>query len=113
MKQTEAIAAEFIASSAPAYAAMAANRLMETSPGLASSMGNHAFRYWKEHLQQRLLELSAALAESEPKLFTSQVKWSITAFQARDISPRILRQSLASLREVLSNELPESLLANP
>ena len=108
MKQTEAIAAEFIASSAPAYAAMAANRLMETSPGLASSMGNHAFRYWKEHLQQRLLELSAALAESEPKLFTSQVKWSITAFQARDISPRILRQSLASLREVLSNELPES-----
>ena len=91
MKQTEAIAAEFIASSAPAYAAMAANRLMETSPGLASSMGNHAFRYWKEHLQQRLLELSAALAESEPKLFNSQVKWSITAFQARDISPQIGR----------------------
>ena len=108
MKQTEAITAEFVASSAPAYAAMAANRLLETNPGLASSMGNHAFRYWKEHMQQRLLELSAALGEREPKLFSSQVSWSVTAFQARDISPELLRQSLVCLRDVLSEELPES-----
>ncbi len=108
MIQNESIASEFLVTSAPAYAAMAANRLLEKAPSVQQQFGDKAFRHWKEHFQQRLLELSAAIAEKEPRLFSSQVSWSLTAFQAREISPDVLRESLNCLREILTEELPES-----
>lgn len=108
MIHSETMAAELLAASAPAYAAIATTRLLEKIPKVQQQFGETAFRDWKDHFHQRVLELSAALSENEPRLFSSRVKWAKSAFQARDISDEFLRDSLICLREVLDEELPEA-----
>ena len=108
MMQNESMAAELLAASAPAYAAMATNRLLEKLPEVQQQFGQTAFRHWKNHFRQRVMELSVAIVENEPRLFSSRVNWSRGAFQARDVSQDLLRESLLCLREILDEELPEA-----
>jgi methanogenic corrinoid protein MtbC1 len=108
MIHSETMASELLAASAPAYAAIATNRLLEKLPEVQQQFGETAFRDWKDHFQQRVLELSAALAENEPRLFASRVDWAKSAFKAREVSDDFLRESLVCLREVLDEELPET-----
>ena len=102
------MAAELLSVSATAYAACASNHFLEKHPEVASQFGNPAFDYWRDHFGQRIRELSAALAEHEPALFLSRVRWSRTAFRAREVSENLLQESLVSLAEVLQEELPQS-----
>jgi len=104
MIHSESMAAELLA----AYAAIATNRLIEKLPEVKQQFGETAFRDWKDHFQQRVMELSAALAENEPRLFASRVKWAKSAFRAREVPDDVLRESLVCLREVLDEELPET-----
>ena len=108
MTHSECMAAELLAASASAYAAIATNRLIEKLPEVKQQFGQTAFWDWKDHFQQRVVELSAALAENEPRLFVSRVDWAKSAFKARDVPPSLLRDSLVCLREVLDEELPET-----
>ena len=113
MAQNESMASELLATSAPAYAALATLRLLEKKPEVQQQFGETAFRHWQEHFRQRVMELSVAIAEKEPRLFSSRVNWSRTAFQARDISPDLLQESLVCLRGILNEELPDSSRQKP
>ncbi len=113
MMPSESMSAELLSVSASAFAAIASNRLIEKLPAVQKQFGDTAFRDWKDHFQQRVLELSAALAEDEPRLFSSRVCWAKNAFRAREVSTEFLRESLICLREVLDEELPETSRQTP
>ncbi len=104
MSQPNAFAAKLLETGASAYAGYATNLLFERQPEVKRQFAPSAFRGWKAHLTERLLELAAAVAEGEPRLFASRVQWARTA---REISDDGLRASLVCLREVLREELPE------
>ncbi len=100
------MAAELLAVSTAAYAAYSSNRLLEKVPEAKLKLGDNAFRHWKEHFTERIRELSAALSENQPVLFTSRVIWSREAFAARALPETLLSDSLQCLDEVLREELP-------
>ncbi len=108
MTSNEHLAAELLATSASAYAAFAANQLLQRRPDLQQHFGETAFAHWKDHFRQRVMELSVAISEAEPLLFTSRVKWTRAAFQARQLPDEYLKESLNCLRGVLQEELPEN-----
>lgn len=113
MSNPNSLAATVLATSAPAYASLSASQLMERRPELQQRFGEAAFGQWTEHFRQRVMELSAALAENEPKLFSARVLWSQDAFEAREISGDLLTDSLECLRDTLSSELPDISQAGP
>ena len=113
MNDGESMAAKLLAVSAPAYAAYASNRLLEKLPEAETQFGGSAFGHWKDHFSQRISELSVAMAEKEPALFLSRVRWSRAAFQAREVPENLLRESLVCLDEVLEEELPEACCQAP
>jgi len=96
--------AELLNRSAAGYAGIAASRLLEREPVLRTQSG--ALEAWKLHLGQRAIELAAALAAAEPRLFTERVLWSRKTFAARGQSEQLLRASIQSLRDVLVQSLP-------
>ena len=107
------LAAAILTASDSAYAAYAANRLLESSFGIQETFGDAAFTDWKDHYRQRIAELAAAIGEGEPQLFSAQVDWAQGAFQSRQVPLEVLRQSLICLRDVLAEELPESCRQEP
>ena len=108
MSQTTAFAAQILETSASAYAAFAANLLLERHPEVGEQYAPTAMRDWKSHLTQRILELSAALGVEEPDLFTSRVRWTGEALAARQVGDHDVQKSLLCLRDVLREELPET-----
>lgn len=104
MTGSAAFTAELLKRSAAGYAAAAAARLLEQHPALREQGG--ALAAWRTHLSQRLLELAAAVAAEEPRLFRERVLWSYQTFVARDLDTEQLQASLESLRAVLAAELP-------
>jgi methanogenic corrinoid protein MtbC1 len=100
------MAAQLLAISAPAYAAYASDRFFEKLPDAKIQFGETAFSRWKDHFTERIKELSVAIAEQEPALFLSRVRWARGAFQAREVPENLLRESLVCLAEVLEEELP-------
>lgn len=59
---------------------------------------------WAHHFRQRVLELSAALATGEERLFTERVNWTRRALQARPRHHLPIGESLRSLRTALTRE---------
>ena len=108
MSQPRLFAAQLLEASAPAYAACAASLLLERHPEVGERFAPHAMRDWKATLEQRVLELSAALGVEEPRLFALRVRWAEKAFRVRELSTEDFRSSLVCLREVLSEEMPEA-----
>jgi len=107
MAASDAMAAKLLEVSAASLAADATNLLLERLAEWERVLSSQAFGRWKANLQQRLLELSIALHEGEPRLFAGRVQWARTAFRARAVPEDELRESLLCLREILSNELPQ------
>ena len=105
-KSGDPMAAQLLAVSSSAYAAYATDRLLEKVPEAKIQFGETAFSQWKDHFSERIKELSVAIAEREPALFLSRVRWSRAAFEAREVSRDLLRESLVCLGEVLQEELP-------
>lgn len=106
MDHANPFVAELLERSAAGYAGHVGALLFERRGGIAERYAPEAFPTWKAHLTQRIIELAAALAVGEPRLFVSRVAWSRKAFVARDREVEDLRASLAALREVLADELP-------
>ena len=106
MSSPESFSAELIRSAASAYAALAARNLLEQHPELGESMGEAPFQTWKEHLEVRLLELSAALEEGRSATFTAQVHWSRAAWAARGADTNGLKTAIQMLGDLLREELP-------
>ncbi len=108
MSESNTFTARLLEASSSAYAGAGASLLLETQPDLAERYAPSAFRMWKAHLQQRVLELIAALDADEPRLFSSRIRWERTTFAARDMDERDLRSALVCLRKVLEEELPKA-----
>lgn len=100
--------AAILESSASAYAGYATSLLIERRPELEQLVGRAAFTFWKDELTQRVRELSAAVAENEPKLFVSQIDWIRQTAQPANYSDPMLKASLECLKEVLDEELPDT-----
>jgi len=99
--------AEMMRVSARAYAAHAAEQMLEKNPGCARRFGDSAFPDWQGSLVQRLNELAIAVEMEEPSLFRSQVEWTRDAFAARSVPVEDVSRSLEALRSTLQRELPE------
>jgi methanogenic corrinoid protein MtbC1 len=99
--------AEMMRVSAPAYAAHAAERLLEKHPACAERFGDSAFPDWQASLVQRLNELAVAVEMEEPTLFRSQVEWTRDAFAARSVPVEDVARSLRALHATLQQDLPE------
>lgn len=108
MNQQTQFAAQILETSASAYAGYAASLLLERHPEIAERYGPSAMSQWKTSFAQRVLELAAALGAEEPTLFVARVRWARKALRARDMEEHDLVGSLGCLREVLSEELPET-----
>lgn len=102
---TNPTAAGLLEQNAPRIARRACGHLLDINNELADRFGSDAQELWTDHLQQRTLELSAALAAGDSRLFSSRLNWSRIAMQARDISARDLQSSLESLRTGVSETL--------
>lgn len=104
MAETFGFAAEILRRSAAGYAGNAASLLLERNEELAAQAG--ALDAWKNHLTQRLLELSSALGAGQSRMFSERVVWSRNAFAARDQDDALIAASLESLRDTLTDSLP-------
>lgn len=111
--EPDRFAAEFLERGAAGLAGYAATELLEREPSLRERFAPDPFGSWKTHLTQRVLELAAALAASEPRLFVSRVLWAHMAFLARNGATADLRASLEALRGVLAERLPVSARQGP
>lgn len=103
---TKVFLAEVLERGAGAYAAYAAQLLLERHPESRSRFEPDAFTGWREHIQGRIYELAAALAVGEPQVFAKRISWAKAAFEAREVPVKDLRESLRCLQEVLESELP-------
>lgn len=106
-------AAELLQKSCQSFAGYAAGAMLEVRPEAANRLGPSAFADWKSHVAQRVLELAAALRIGDPRLFVARVQWARKAFQARNHGAEDLRASLAALRDVLGERLPERARGGP
>jgi methanogenic corrinoid protein MtbC1 len=107
MEHPNPFLAELLQRSASGFAGFAAGILVDRIADADNRYPPDAFASWKAHLTQRVIELSAAIAAAEPKLFVARVTWSRKAFVAHDRDIDDLRASLEVLREVLLAHLPD------
>ena len=104
MQENTIFAAEILRRRAAGFAGEAASLLLERDQSLAGQGG--AFSTWKGYLTHRVIELAAALAADEPRLFSERLVWSRKMFIARGQDTQVLEQSLACLRDYLAGHLP-------
>jgi methanogenic corrinoid protein MtbC1 len=94
-------------SSASAYAAYAATRLLEKRPDVETRFAPDAFGSWRSNLTRCVQDLAIAVELDSPGTFAATVDWSRIAFKARELDEEDLRTSLVCLQEVLAGELPD------
>lgn len=113
MNETNQYVAEMMRLSARAYAAHAAEQLLDRHPASAERFGAAAFPDWQANLVQRVNELAIAVEMEEPSLFRSQVEWAREAFAARALPVEDVMHSLQALHVTLRADLPERVGAIP
>lgn len=96
--QPAAEAARSLEQNAGKISAASAAELLENNPRIRERFGSDALDLWTQHLNQRVLELCAAVAAGQVNLFVSRVNWSRTAMIAREVEAGDLEASLTSLR---------------
>lgn len=111
--QGDRFAAELLERSASGFGGYAASVMLEKSPAIKARYQPDPFGNWKTHMTQRILELAAAVSTGEALLFSARVLWSRKAFLARNQEEDDLVCSLAALREVLADNLPENAARQP
>jgi methanogenic corrinoid protein MtbC1 len=93
-------------------ASHAFQRLLSEHADIAERFGKDARVVWTDHLQQRLLELSAAITAGNPELFAARLAWSRSALEARGLTVQELDTSLKVLRTAIDELLEEKLKAD-
>jgi MerR family transcriptional regulator, light-induced transcriptional regulator len=79
----------------------ASRHLLSTAPDIVAKFGGDVNKVWQQHFDQRILELSTAVAAGEPRLFVSRVNWSREAMTARGQDDVFISITLQSLRYAL------------
>ena len=107
MKSNGKFVAQMLKTSALGYAGLATSLLFERHPEIAKRYEPDGFANWKAQLQRWILDLSAALATSEPKLFEARMLWTKSSFLALEVPTEVLPAALEALRDTLRERLPE------
>ena len=107
MNDTNAFLARVLNKGTSALASYAATDLLTSHPEAEVGFVSDPFSGWKNWLEARLREMSAAISVGEPKIFADQVQWANALLIARGRAREHSRASLACLRDVLDRELPE------
>jgi len=94
--------AELLRAEAGAIAARAA-RLMEDR-GVA--VGGERLGAWRESLEARVREVSAAIAADQPHALAERVAWARTAYEARGVGPAELVASLHAVKQAAMEAVP-------
>lgn len=87
---------------------VAAGRLLEQNASLSTAAGRGAFDLWRLHFQERILELSTALAFDRPELFAAGATWSRQALAARRLPANFFEDAGQVLEEVVREQVPSS-----
>ena len=101
-------AARMLQSLAPEISEVACTHLFSRVPDIGELFGSDYSKLWADHFQQRLTELSTAIAAGQPELFVGRVAWTRGAMEARGQSGRLIDTSLASLRQALIEVLNDN-----
>jgi MerR family transcriptional regulator, light-induced transcriptional regulator len=113
LPQGHRFAADLLERGAAGYAGFAATEMVEGDAAFRERQGADALASWRSHLTQQILELAAAVAAGEPRLFTGRVTWTRKAFRARGQDEADLGHSLRALRATLAARLPAPAAAVP
>lgn len=105
MNRPAPVAAENLLERAEEIAAQACDLLLGSRPEISERFGTDARRVWERHLNQRVLELVAAVEAGEPVMFGSRLKWSRNAMAARKLKSGDLDASLNCLRNSIEQAL--------
>lgn len=108
MSNQERFAAAVLRTSASAYGAAAASRLVGGNAGRETLPLDEGWQAWQAHLLRRVVEPASALAAGAPALFANRIAWTRLAFAGREVPEPRLEDILACLRDVLAEELPPS-----
>lgn len=100
-------ASQILSASASGLGRLAAERL---PPELleGEQYGDAPVALWSQQLADRVGDLSLALVEQRPELFALQLGWAKVALASRGLPSDDLAAALGCLRQVLAEELPES-----
>ena len=82
------------------YAGSAARALLEQEPEIEDRTGTGAFDLWKQHFEERLSELAAALSFEKPELFAAGSAWARAAYEAREAPIDHFARGLGTLEAV-------------
>ena len=107
--QADAKAAHLLEQSAAEISQAASRHLLATAPDVVQQFGSDGNSIWQQHFDQRVLELSAAIATGESRLFASRVSWSREAMTARGQDEAFIKSTLVSLRYALIEVLTDNL----
>ena len=107
--QTDAKAAQLLEQSAAEISQAASRHLLATAPDVVRQFGSDIGSIWQQHFDQRVLELAAAMATGESRLFASRVSWSREAMTARGQDEAFIKSTLVSLRYALIEVLHDNL----
>jgi MerR family transcriptional regulator, light-induced transcriptional regulator len=103
--------AESIDGVARAIAEWSVTALYERHPDFTARFGAGGRALWKGECLNRLQYLAEAIAADRVGLFVLSVEWAKAAFQARDMDPKDLAESLEVLDETIRAELPTQIAA--
>ena len=83
MNDINAFLARVLEQGTSALASYAAADLLSSHPEAGFGFVSDPFSGWKNWLEARLQEMSAAIAVGEPKIFAAQVQWANALLIAR------------------------------
>lgn len=106
MPSPDDFAARLLDASAPGFATLATERVLERNPALGERLGTRPFATLRDSILGRLRDLSVAVSAGQPALFAEQVAWTRRFFEVRQASDDVLQESLRCMRDVLHSELP-------
>jgi methanogenic corrinoid protein MtbC1 len=108
MAQGNPMAAKVLEMSAAGFASAANAHLQRAQPVVAQGDSTA----WRVHLQQRVLELAAAVRVGDPALFVRRIEWLRRAAQARTGEDASVALALRSLDAAVREEAPAALQAS-
>jgi methanogenic corrinoid protein MtbC1 len=111
MSSSGTFAATILETGSGAFAGYAASLLLERDAELAARYGASPLGHWRAGLNQRVLELAAAVRAGEPAVFAGRVDWARRALAARDLPEQDIRAGLECLATALRERLPAPALA--
>ncbi len=105
MSRPDATAAELLTKRAGEIANATATELLRRHPDLRERFGDDAMQLWTDHIRQRVLELSTAVAAGETGMFVTRVNWLRAAMSSRGAQIADLNACLDTLRASLDKFL--------